>query len=366
MTQLSRALVRELAGARGPGPVVSLYLDVDGRRHTRPADYEASFERMLRPRLDPQHPDLVKRLDKVRKYVKAGFDRSRVRGVAVFCGVGIWHTVELPVPVPNQLVVNDAPHVAPLEAVLDNHERIGVLLADRQRARVFVIELGEMLDKSELFDELPRHTDDGHGLVRDQVHDHQAAAAHRHVKRAADAAFAAWQELRYEHLVLAAPDDLANEVERNLHSYLRRRVAARINLPITAPENDIRHAVAAVEEDIERERKADLVKQLRAAHHAGNAGVAGLADVLPALSERRVGTLLVSLGYEAEGWRCDECAQLAAKGPKCPTCNEPMTRVDDVVEEAIEEALTQDCRVEVCDGNADLDVLGRIGALLRF
>ena len=43
-----------------------------------------------------------------------------------------------------------------------------------------------------------------------------------------------------------------------------------------------------------------------------------------------------------------------------------MTKVDDVVEEAIEEALAQDCRVEVCVGNADLDVLGRIGALLRF
>ncbi len=27
---------------------------------------------------------------------------------------------------------------------------------------------------------------------------------------------------------------------------------------------------------------------------------------------------------------------------------------------------TQSCQVEVCVGNADLDVLGRIGALLRY
>jgi hypothetical protein len=43
-----------------------------------------------------------------------------------------------------------------------------------------------------------------------------------------------------------------------------------------------------------------------------------------------------------------------------------MHRVDDVVEEAVEVALTQSCRVAVCEGNADLDVMGRIGALLRF
>ena len=43
-----------------------------------------------------------------------------------------------------------------------------------------------------------------------------------------------------------------------------------------------------------------------------------------------------------------------------------MYAVDDVVEEAVEEALAQSCDVQVCVGNADLDVLGRIGALLRY
>jgi hypothetical protein len=43
-----------------------------------------------------------------------------------------------------------------------------------------------------------------------------------------------------------------------------------------------------------------------------------------------------------------------------------MEQIEDVVEEAIDEALSQSCRVEICAGNADLDVLGRIGALLRY
>jgi hypothetical protein len=43
-----------------------------------------------------------------------------------------------------------------------------------------------------------------------------------------------------------------------------------------------------------------------------------------------------------------------------------MDGVDDVIEEAVEEALSQSCRVEICVGNADLDVLGGIGALVRY
>jgi len=43
-----------------------------------------------------------------------------------------------------------------------------------------------------------------------------------------------------------------------------------------------------------------------------------------------------------------------------------MERVDDVVEDAVEEALTQGLPVTICIGNADLDVLGSIGALLRY
>jgi hypothetical protein len=43
-----------------------------------------------------------------------------------------------------------------------------------------------------------------------------------------------------------------------------------------------------------------------------------------------------------------------------------MQLVEDVVEQAVEEALANKCRVEVVRESADLDVLGRIGALLRF
>ncbi|MEA2971986.1 MAG: hypothetical protein QOG82_444, partial [Actinomycetota bacterium] len=81
---------------------------------------------------------------------------------------------------------------------------------------------------------------------------------------------------------------------------------------------------------------------------------------------RRVETLLVSEGYEAPGWRCRACGYVGVRGRGCPLCAADMHQVDDVVEEAVEEALNQSCRLAMCRANPDLDVLGRIGAILRF
>ena len=56
---------------------------------------------------------------------------------------------------------------------------------------------------------------------------------------------------------------------------------------------------------------------------------------------------------------------LAATGPQCPVDGAAMDHLDDAVAAAVEAGLLQG-RVEVCVENADLDVLGRIGALLRY
>jgi peptide chain release factor subunit 1 len=217
-----------------------------------------------------------------------------------------------------------------------------------------------------MFDQLPRHDDDKGDWDKDHVRDHTAALAHQHVKRAAHAAFAVFQERPFDHLIIAAPEDLTHEVEHELHSYVRDRIAARVTgLPINASESTIRATAVDVEKDVERRKEAASVARLREASGTGKA-VVGLDGVLAALADRRVDTLVVSDGFEAPGFRCGDCGFLAPKGRTCPRCSSTMDRCDDVVEDAIQETLAQSGKLAVCVGNADLDVLGRIGALLRY
>jgi len=370
---IEESRIRDLAGFKGDDALVtSVYLDVDGRRRIRAREVELALDRMIRPVRERQShqasASVTSDLKRIEDHVKGGIDRSRVRGLALFsCAAhDFWEVVELAVPVRDRLVVNHRPYVRELEAVVARHARFALLLADRQRARLFLFHQGELLEKQEQLDVLPRHDDDGGQLTKDQVAVRTAEIAHRHLKHAAAAAFALHQEHGFDHLVLCGPEEITAEVERDLHPYLRERIAGRIHVAVQAADDEIRLVAENVEAEVERAREQAVVNRLRKAVGAGNAGVAGLGAVLDALVARRVDTLLVSEGFEAPGWRCRNCAWVGTIGRRCPLCGTDMDQVDDVVEEAVEEALTQACRVRVCRDNADLDVLGRVGALLRY
>ncbi len=378
MPAITEGVIRDLAGFTGTdAPVTSLYLDVDGRRYVRSRDLEPHLDALVRQGLARAGANGLSKaaqqsveadLDRMAGHVRGNLRRSHTRGLAMFsCTAhGFWRVVELGVPVRNRVVINHSPYVRELEAVVARRLRFAVLLADRQRARLLLFHQGELVERTELIDLLPRHDDDGGELTRDQVAGHSAVVAHRHLRRAARVAFQVFRAQGFDHLVIGAPEEICGALERELHPYLRERIAARITVAVGASEDDIVQAALAVESDVEREREAASVARLRDALGAGRGGVAGLEAVLGALVARRVDTLIVSDGYEAPGWRCRTCGFIGARGPGCPVCSSTMDRVDDVVEEAVEDAVAQSCRVIVCAGNADLDVLGRIGALLRY
>jgi peptide chain release factor subunit 1 len=374
---ISEDRIRELAGHQGSCVMTSCYLDVDGRRHPRHADYETQLDHLLRKGREKAaacDADAVRSvtadLERISAWVRAGFDRSHVRGLALFaCSAdGFFEVVESPLPVRNGIVINHTPHVRPLESILQAYERFAVVLVDRQRARLFRFELGELTEHTEVFDAVPRGAEAGHpaqGSRGAKVQRHTDEVAHRHLKHAADVTFAELQRQAVDQVILGGPHEVVVEFEGLLHPWIRDRVADRLAIPAGAGPEAVRQAALAVEEAVVRRGEAALVDRLRDALGTGG-GVAGLESTLAALVERRVDMLLVSDGYETEGWRCRSCRYLGALGRRCPVCANPMDLVADVVEEAVEEALANKCRVQMVRESADLDVLGRIGALLRF
>ena len=373
VTDISEGSIKELAGFRsGDASVVSCYLDVDGRRHLRAQDYQAELARLLRSarsRLNGSRT-VEDDLARIEAFVADGIDRSGVRGLAMFsCSpAGLWAVYPLPLPVRSRLVVNDVPAVSQLEAMLQDYGRIGVLLVDKQRTRLFVFELGKLVDRTELVEELPRHYDSrGHGdagYEREQHHTDELIA--QHLRHAAAATFELYQQQGFEHLVVGAPAQLLHDLEEDLHPYLRERLRGHLHLEPTAALDEVRAATLEVEAQIDREREDALVAELRDQVGAGGKAVAGLDEVLVALRERRAERLLVSSGFSEAGWRCGSCGALATVGRSCPVCDSEMDHIEDVVEDAVEDALVQSVRVDICVGNADLDVAGRIGALLRY
>ena len=372
MAVITELTIKELAGIRSSEvPIVSCYLDVDGRREIRPADYQRRLDSMARATATA-HPDvdLSTDLDRISEMVHAGIERSGVRGLAMFscASKGLWEVFHLPVPVANRIVVNQSPAVAPLEGIVQELEPLAALLVDRQRARLFVFEFGAVVERDDLFEALPREYDRsdhaGRGTKEREAH-HVDELAMQHLRHAADAAFALHRDRGIGHLTIAATDDVHAALVPILHPYLRDRLAPRLHVAVSASEAEIVPAVAAVEAEMERAREADVVAKLLDAAGARRRGVVGLGETLTALNERRVATLVVSNGFVESGWICG-CGALALRGPTCSIDGAEMVRTEDVVSDAVDAGFGEGARIVICEDNADLDVHGRIGALLRY
>ena len=141
---------------------------------------------------------------------------------------------------------------------------------------------------------------------------------------------------------------------------------ARTQLAMSSTASDVLARSLQVEEELEERQERETVQRLVAAA-AGRSAVTGLREVLGALNDGRVATLVVPFGLASEGARCSECGRLAQGGSRCRTCGGPLEQLPDVVEASVGAALRQGARVETVSFAAQDRLDGaEIGAFLRF
>jgi peptide chain release factor subunit 1 len=301
------------------------------------------------------------------------FSPKGAHGLALFaCGpAGLFEAIRLPRPVQTRVAIDDSPFIEPLVELLGTSGNWMVVLVNRQ--------VGRMLrgDRDHL-DELAVIQDDVHGQhsqggwsqaryqrsVDEDVQDH--------FKNVADAVFVHYKRHSFDRLLLGGPTDALTDFEGKLHAYLKERLAGRIDIDVeNSSADDVAAAagskIAAFEQAAERE----ALDRLREGVSKGTRGAAGLDDVLAALNERRVETLLVNQGFAANGCSCPQCGSVYSQdGGKCPADGSELDCRDDVLESAVRLAVEQSAKVLVFDydddNRAELESHGDIAAVLRF
>ncbi|MDH4147672.1 MAG: hypothetical protein OEY23_21145, partial [Acidimicrobiia bacterium] len=297
--------------------VVSIYLDLEGRRAAR-TEFEREIEGLVRG-LQAQlgdHAGLVSELHRVVEVVRHGIERAHTRGLAIFVGDQDrpFDVVELPVAVPTQVIVSNSPATAVLDALVASQQSVGVVVVDRQHARLGAVEWGALHTHLVVLAE-PAPTAEGRERRSRGIHVEQQARAQlaAHARRVADSVRDLLADTGCTQVVIGGTDDVVAEVERRLPAAVAASCGRLDGVSLATSDADLVVAAVGAAAAAERARIADLVARLRDRSAAGPRAVVGLEAVLDALATHRAARVVVSHGFSAEGWRCAACGRLARR-----------------------------------------------------
>jgi peptide chain release factor subunit 1 len=289
-------------------------------------------------------------------------------GLAIYTSgdEGYCFAVPLPRRPPEVVRFGEHPVTAPLEAIVDDFERVAVLLFDKERARLFSIALGEIEERHSLFDEVPgkQKTGGWFALNEKRYLRHHEDHVLRHAKRTIAALLDELDRLPFDRLLLGGPDEAIALLEAHLPRRLRVRLAGTLSLELFASDADVLAASRDAMEKIEREREADALRTL--VDEAGSPHVVlGPDATLPALSEGRVHQLFLRNADLGGARECPACGRLTTDEDPCARCGAATRAVADLRERALAAALESGARVELVSAEATDAVLLRGGIAAR-
>jgi peptide chain release factor subunit 1 len=383
INELNENRLRELARVRpDDARVLTLFLNLDPGEFAAPPARATEISSVL----DDAHrrvreadgslshaakTALGEDLDRARAFL-TDFSPKGAHGLALFaCGpAGLFESIRLPRPIETRAVIEDTPCIEPLVGLLGTGGNWMVVLVNRQ--------VGRMLrGNRDALEELHVIEDDVHGqhsqggLSQARYQRSVDEDVQDHLRNVAEALFTHFKRHPFDHLLLGGPGETLADFEGKLHGYLRERLAGRIDIDVenTSPDGVCRAARPKIEE-LDAASERDALDRLQEGVSRGGRGAAGLDDVLAALNERRVETLLLSPGFSSAGCSCPQCGSVYSQdGGQCPADGTELDCRDDVIESAMHLALEQSAHVLVVRAEehvAELRSHGGIGAVLRF
>ena len=350
------------------GKVLSLYLNVDPTQRSKD-EYRLALRNLLKDVADEAAPEDIARIE---RYFDFEYDWQG-KGVALFsCAQeGFWRAYSLAIPLRNQVFVSHRPYLKPLSDLLDLYDRYGVVIVDREGARIMLFSQGELVDSEGIVGEEVKRLKHGGGSAAGRraggAGRREDEVALRNLRDVAELTVRFCEGGRCQRLIIGGTEETVAQFEEMLPKELRDQVVASIPVDMNAPEQEILNRTLEVIDEVDRREEEKLVREIITAAAKGEEGAIGLDDTLAAVQEGRARALVVAEGYKAPGYRCANCGYTTAQEiATCVFCGGQMEKMQDVVDVIVHRAIDLGVDVEVVKDNQELEKAGYIGALLRY
>jgi len=374
---ITREQIRELAEFQDPlSCAVSFYFQPSTPRnkaHKEEMILVKDLAREALRRLESKDKKETVYADVERIQRLSGELRSNGHAKAVFACAAkrIWREYELPPSLPGtQLFVDRHFHLKPLARLLGAFPRLGVVLVDRHRARIFDLRLGELTEREGLFQPLSRKgRSDGYagydgGRAQRRVEDE----TRQHFKTVAETLKDSLEKRIFEKWILGCQDVHRSLLEPQLRPYVGQALLGRFPADMARVTRDeIRTHAQQIVEQWQNDRRRELVGQVLGQARSNGRGVTGLRRVLRSLEMGEVQALLIGENFQAHAVECSGCGHLDAHIVSfCPVCGRATQEIVDVSEAILPWVIRRDIETFYVKDDPEFDKVGNIAALLRF
>ncbi|HSP55905.1 MAG TPA: Vms1/Ankzf1 family peptidyl-tRNA hydrolase [Dehalococcoidia bacterium] len=365
--------IRELAELKTDPGIVSVYIKLDPklryRRKQAAVKFQSEAVRFARAASGWQLEALDREKPNILTFLKSQDFLGRTLAIFSSKPAGVWRVLRLDVMVPTTIAVDKRAQVQPLVRLLDENPRVVVCVIERDRAAVYTVEGGTIRPESDIESVVPGWHDQG-GWSQARFQRHIEFHAGMHMDKVVAALEEAAAGLGEASLFIGGVEDVTVGLMKRLPESLKRRHPGTFHVDFKhETTEEIMERARRLWVEAERRSEVETIEGLAADAGAGGRAVLGAIDTTAAVSEGRVRELVVADGAEASGYECTACGFLAAKEmERCPACDRPMERVEDLVDMLIGRAYVEGIRTESVFGEArhELLALGGIAARLRY
>lgn len=284
----------------------------------------------------------------------------------------IWRELDTPPRLGrSQITVNSRFHLKPLVAARTGLPSSCIVLVDRKKARIFELRNGILSQKPDLeFGPLPKvgKSDGYSGYEAGHRERHIEKEVMNHYKQFAESLQLLMAQEKLDALLVGCREEAWAEIEPQLHTYVKQRLAGRFLLdPIAATAEDVREYALRILEKNRSAEQQELVREVVGQSQRNGRGAVGLRHVLTALERQEVQTLLVCRDFTSEAVECPNCRHLDTRMVKsCAVCGQEMRQLNDVSDALVDLALRNGADIQFIEADPELEKAGRVGALLRF
>jgi peptide subunit release factor 1 (eRF1) len=359
--------IHELLNYSSTEPMLSVYLNTspsEGGRDAQKLQLRMLLEQVNLP--DDQAA-VLKHFEQLRD--------ARGRGLALFshAAEGYFREYALAVPVRSRVFVGDHPYVKPLADLLDNYGSYGVVLVDKQGARLFHFHLGELIEQEGIVGDEVRQTrgkgssgnPGGRGGVSGQSRFNDEVTS-RNLREAADFSARFFDEVHARHILIGGTDENIAQFRQYLPKAWHSLVVGTFPMGMTASHSEVLTRAMQIGQLAEQQSDNALVESMLTAAAKGQDGAVGLEATLAAVHVGRVQTLIVQEGLRLPAFQCEGCEHILTRSiNSCLFCGKSFVKIEDAVELAVRKVMQSGGEVEIVRDNPALQEVG-IGALLRY